>query len=250
MKILVPVKRVIDYNFRVRAKNDGSGIESTGAKMSINPFDEIALEEAIRLKEKGLAQEIIAVTVGDNPAVETLRNALAMGADKAIHIISNQEIEPLLAAKALAEIANQQQSQLIIMGKQSIDGDNGQTGQMLAALLNWGQATFACNIEIETQTAIVTREVDGGQMTLKLPLPCVITTDLRLNQPRYITLPNIMKAKAKPVTSIPITDLVQNPAPKTQIIKYESPPTRAAGTMVANVAELMDKLVNEAKVID
>jgi electron transfer flavoprotein beta subunit len=249
MKILVPVKRVVDYNVRIRVRTDGSNVETSGVKMSMNPFDEIAVEEAVRLKEKGIASEVVVVSMGVDAAQEVLRSALAMGADRAILVSSEGEIQPLGSAKILAKLVENEQPQLVIIGKQAIDDDANQTGQMLAGLLGWGQGTFASKIVIENNAALVTREIDGGLMTVKLALPAVISTDLRLNEPRYPTLPNIMKARSKPLTKIPISDLGVDAVPRIKHLKYEEPKKRSGGIKVASVAELVDKLKNEAKVI-
>lgn len=249
MKILVPVKRVVDYNVRIRVRADGSGVETSGVKMSMNPFDEIAVEEAVRLKEKGVATEVIAVSMGVDAAQEVLRSALAMGVDRAILVASDDEIQPLGAAKILAKLVEQEQPQLVIIGKQAIDDDANQTGQMLAGLLGWGQGTFASKIVIENNSAMVTREIDGGLMTVKLALPAVISTDLRLNEPRYPTLPNIMKARSKPLTKISVAELGVDVKPRLKHLKYEEPKKRSGGVKVASAAELVDKLRNEAKVI-
>lgn len=249
MKILVPVKRVVDYNVRIRVRADGSGVETDGVKMSMNPFDEIAVEEAIRLKEKGIASEVIAVSMGVDAAQEVLRSALAMGADRAILVSSDSEIQPLGAAKILVKLVEQEKPQLVIIGKQAIDDDANQTGQMLAGLLGWGQGTFASKIVIENNFAVVTREIDGGLMTVKLPLPAVISTDLRLNEPRYATLPNIMKARSKPLVKINVQELGLDIIPRLKHLKYEEPKKRIGGGKVASVAELVEKLKNEAKVI-
>lgn len=249
MKILIPVKRVVDYNVRIRVRADGSGVETDGVKMSMNPFDEIAVEEAIRLKEKGIASEVIVVSMGVDAAQEVLRSALAMGADRAILVSSDGEIQPLGAAKILAKLVEQEKPQLVIIGKQAIDDDANQTGQMLAGLLGWGQGTFASKIIIENNSAIVTREIDGGSMTVKLTLPAVISTDLRLNEPRYATLPNIMKARSKPLAKITVQELGIDIIPRLKHLKYEEPKKRIGGGKVTSVAELVDKLKNEAKVI-
>ncbi len=249
MKILVPVKRVVDYNVRIRVRADGSGVETDGVKMSMNPFDEIAVEEAIRLKEKGIASEVIAVSMGVDAAQEVLRSALAMGADRAILVSSDSEIQPLGAAKILTKLVEQEKPQLVIIGKQAIDDDANQTGQMLAGLLGWGQGTFASKIVIENNFALVTREIDGGLMTVKLALPAVISTDLRLNEPRYATLPNIMKARSKPLIKINVQELGLDITPRLKHLKYEEPKKRIGGGKVASVAELVQKLKNEAKVI-
>jgi electron transfer flavoprotein beta subunit len=249
MRILVLVKRVVDYNVKIRVKGDGSGVELANVKMSMNPFDEIALEEAIRLKEKGLASEVIAVSIGMKPVEETLRAALAVGADRAIVISTEARIEPLAAAKLLQHIARREAVDLVICGKQAIDDDANQTGQMLAALLGWPQATFASKLEISNGEATVTREVDGGLMTIAVTLPAVITTDLRLNEPRYAKLPDIMKARAKPLATLTPAELGVDVAARTTVLKVEEPAKRKGGGKVKDVAELVDKLRNEAKVI-
>jgi electron transfer flavoprotein beta subunit len=249
MKVLVPVKRVVDYNVKIRVKSDASGVDIANVKMSMNPFDEIANEEAIRLKEKGVASEIIAVSLGEAKCQETLRTALAMGADRAIHVETTTELQPLAVAKLLKAIALREQPQIILMGKQAIDDDSNQTGQMLAALLGWGQATFASSISVEGDTATVDREVDEGTERVRVRLPAVITTDLRLNEPRYASLPNIMKAKKKPIDVLKPEDLGVDPAPRLQYVRYEEPPKRTAGVRVASVEELVAKLKNEAGVI-
>src|SRR5436305_12049466 len=249
MKVLVAVKRVIDFNVKPRVKMDGSGVDLANVKMSMNPFDEIAVEEAIRLKEKGVATEIVAVSIGPAKAQETLRTSLAMGADRAILIQTDEEVEPLAVAKILAKVAAEEQPQLIILGKQAIDGDNNATGQMLAALLDWPQATFASKVVIENGEAQVTREVDGGLQTIGVKLPAVITTDLRLNEPRYASLPNIMKAKKKPLETLAPDALGVDVAPRLKVLKVEEPPKRKAGIKVKTVAELIEKLKNEAGVI-
>ena len=243
MKILVPIKRVVDYNVKIRVKADGSGVELANVKMSMNPFDEIAIEEAIRLKEKGHATEIIAVSVGPSKAQETIRTALAMGADRGILVDTGDElIEPLTVAKLLAKIAEDEKPGLVILGKQAIDDDCNQTGQMLAALLGWPQATFASKIVIEGQSSAVTREVDGGLETIKITLPAIVTTDLRLNEPRYASLPNIMKAKKKPLDMKKPADFGVAVAPRLKVLKTTEPPGRKAGVKVANAAELVAKL--------
>lgn len=242
MKILVPIKRVVDYNVRIRVKSDGTGVETAGVKMSMNPFDEIALEEAIRLKEKGVASEVIAVSIGGDAVQEVLRSALAMGADRAILASTETEIQPLAAAKILKKIVEQEQPQIVITGKQAIDDDANQTGQMLAGLLGWGQGTFASKLEIAEGFATVIREVDGGLMTVKLALPAVITTDLRLNEPRYATLPNIMKARSKPLAKIAVADLGVDILPRQEHLKYEEPKKRSSGSKVKDVAELAEKI--------
>ena len=249
MKILVCIKRVIDYNVRIRVKVDGSGVETANVKMSINPFDEIAVEEAVRLKEKGIASEVVVVSVGVEAAQDVLRSALAMGADRAIHIVTDQIIQPLAAAKLLKAVVEKESPQMVITGKQAIDDDANQTGQMLAALLGWGQGTFASKLAIEGESVIVTREVDGGLVTVKLKLPCVVTTDLRLNEPRYATLPNIMKARSKPLAKMTPQELGVDIAPRMTTVKIEEPKKRMGGRKVASVEELVDKLKNEAKVI-
>ena len=249
MKLLVAVKRVIDFNVKPRVKADGSGVDLANVKMSMNPFDEIAVEEAIRLKEKGVATEIVAVSIGPAKAQETLRTALAMGADRAILVQTDEEVEPLAVAKILAKIAEEEQPQLVILGKQAIDDDCNQTGQMLAALTGWAQATFASKVELDGGQARVTREIDGGLETLAIKLPAVVTTDLRLNEPRYVTLPNIMKAKKKPLEVVKPADLGVDVAPRIRTLKVAEPPKRGAGVKVPDVATLVAKLKNEAKVI-
>ena len=249
MKLLVPVKRVVDYNVKVRVKADGSGVETAGVKMSMNPFDEIAVEEAVRLKEKGIATEIVAVSMGVAQCQETIRTALAMGADRGILVETDVELQPLAVAKLLKALAMKEQPGLIIMGKQAIDDDMNATGQMLAALLGWPQGTFASRISIKGEKLTVTREIDGGLETLELDLPCIITTDLRLNEPRYASLPNIMKARKKPIETIKPADLGVDPAPRLRMVKVLEPPKRIAGQKVKSVAELMQKLRTEAKVI-
>ena len=249
MKVLVAVKRVIDYNVKARVKADGSGVDLANVKMSMNPFDEIALEEAIRLKEKGVVTEIVAVSLGVIQCQETLRTALAMGADRAILVESDVELQPLAVAKLLQAVAVKEAPQLIILGKQAIDDDSNQTGQMLAALLGWSQATFASKVEINGAVAKVTREVDGGLETIAVKLPAIITTDLRLNEPRYATLPNIMKAKKKQLDVMKPADLGVDVTPRLTTLKVVEPPKRKGGVMVKDVAELVAKLKNEAKVI-
>ena len=249
MKILVPVKRVVDYNVKVRVKSDGSGVDIANVKMSMNPFDEIAVEEATRLKEKGAATEVIAVSCGVTQCQETLRTAMAIGADRAILVDTAEELQPLAVAKLLKALVDKEQPQLVILGKQAIDDDCNQTGQMLAALLGWPQATFASKLEIVDGKAVVSREVDGGSETLCLTLPAIITTDLRLNEPRYVTLPNIMKAKKKQMDTFKPEDLGVNVQPRIKTLKVSEPPKRSAGVKVADVAALVDKLKNEAKVI-
>ena len=249
MKVLVPVKRVVDYNVKVRVKADGSGVDIANVKMSMNPFDEIAVEEATRLKEKGAATEVIAVSCGVTQCQETLRTAMAIGADRAILVDTAEELQPLAVAKLLKALVDKEQPQLVILGKQAIDDDCNQTGQMLAALLGWPQATFASKLEIVDGRAVVSREVDGGSETLSLTLPAIITTDLRLNEPRYVTLPNIMKAKKKQMDTFKPEDLGVDVKPRIQTLKVSEPPKRSAGVKVADVAALVDKLKNEAKVI-
>ena len=249
MKLLVPVKRVVDYNVKVRVKSDQTGVELAGVKMAMNPFDEIAVEEAVRLKEKGVATEIVAVSIGVAQSAETLRTALAMGADRGILVETDVSPEPLAVAKMLKAIADREQPKLIILGKQAIDDDMNATGQMLAALLGWPQGTFASKVEIEGDTATVTREVDGGLETVALTLPAIVTADLRLNEPRYASLPNIMKARKKTIDTMKPADLGVDPAPRLTTLKVVEPPKRSAGKKVGSVTELVDKLRNEAKVI-
>ena len=242
MKVLVPVKRVIDYNVRPRVKPDGSGVDLANVKMSMNPFDEIAVEEAIRLKEKGAAEEIVAVSIGPAKAQETLRTALAMGADRAILVQTDDMVEPLAVAKILKAIVDEEQPGLVVMGKQAIDDDSNQTGQMLAALWGRGQGTFASKVELAADSVTVTREVDGGHETVKLPLPAIVTTDLRLNEPRYASLPNIMKAKSKPLATKSPTDYGVDTAPRLKLITVAEPPVRKAGIKVADVDTLAAKI--------
>lgn len=242
MKILVPVKRVIDYNVKPRVKADGSGVDLANVKMSLNPFDEIAVEEAVRLKEAGKAQEVIAVSVGPAKAQETLRTALAMGADRAILVETESDVEPLTVAKILKAIVVELNPGLVILGKQAIDDDSNQTGQMLAALLGWGQGTFASKVEVAGDSVNVTREVDGGLETVALKLPAIVTTDLRLNEPRYASLPNIMKAKSKPLATKTPADFGVDTTPRLETLKVAEPPTRSAGIKVADVNELVAKL--------
>ncbi|MDK2761490.1 MAG: electron transfer flavoprotein subunit beta/FixA family protein [Sphingopyxis sp.] len=242
MKILVPVKRVLDYNVKPRVKADGTGVDLANVKMSMNPFDEIGVEEAIRLKEKGVATEIVAVSVGPAKAQETLRTALAMGADRAILVQTDDDVEPLALAKIFKAIADAEQPGLVILGKQAIDGDNNQTGQMLAALTGWAQGTFASAVAVDGDHVSVTREVDGGLETVKLKLPAIVTTDLRLNEPRYASLPNIMKAKAKPLDTKSPADYGVDTAPRVKTVKVSEPPVRSAGVKVADVDELVAKL--------
>ena len=249
MKAIVAVKRVVDYNVKVRVKSDQSGIELANVKMSMNPFDEIAVEEAVRLKEKGVVSEIIVVSAGVAQCAETLRTALAIGADRAILVETAAELQPLAVAKLLKALVDKEQPSLIILGKQAIDDDCNQTGQMLAALGDWPQATFASKVSIEDGKLLATREVDGGSENLSLSLPAIITTDLRLNEPRYVTLPNIMKAKKKPMETLKPEDLGVDVNPRIKTLKVVEPPVRSAGIKVADVAALVDKLKNEAKVI-
>ena len=249
MKILVPVKRVIDYNVKIRVKDDKTGVETAGVKMSMNPFDEIAVEEALRLKEKSIAQEVITVSIGNDSVVETIRTSLALGADRAIHVKTDSDTESLGIAKILSKIVEEEKIDLVICGKQAIDDDNNQTGQMLAGNLNWPQATFVSSVEILNNELTSEREIDGGLEKIKLKLPCVVTTDLRLNEPRYVTLPNIMKAKKKEIKTITFNDLNVTCENKLNVISVEEPPVRQAGVMVSSVEELVEKLKNEAKVI-
>ena len=249
MKILVAVKRVVDYNVKIRIKSDNSGVDLANVKMSMNPFDEIAVEEAVRLKEAGVAPEIVVVSAGLTQCQETLRTALAIGADRAILVETDTELQPLAVAKILKALAEKEQAQIIILGKQAIDDDSNQTGQMLASLMDIPQATFASKVVVADGKASVTREVDGGLETITVTLPAVITTDLRLNEPRYVTLPNIMKAKKKTLEIVKPEELGVDIAPRLKTLKVEEPPKRSAGVMVADVAALVDKLKNEAKVI-
>ncbi len=249
MKILVPVKRVIDYNVKVRVRQDGSGVETVNVKMSMNPFDEIAVEEAIRLQEAGRAEEIVAISIGAPQCQETIRTALAMGADRGILVETEQDLEPLGVSKVLRECVDRESPDLVIMGKQAIDDDCNQTAQILAGLLDWPQGAFASTLKFSDGRVDVTREIDGGLETLSLLLPAVISADLRLNEPRYVKLPNIMKAKKKPLDTIPIEELGIDVAPRVSTIKVEEPPARSGGIMVASVEELVDKLKNDAKVI-
>ncbi len=249
MKVLVPVKRVVDYNVKVRVKSDGSGVETANVKMSMNPFDEIALEEAMRLKEAGKVTEVVAVTCGVTQAQETLRTGMAIGADRAILVETTPDLEPLAVAKLLKAVADKEQPQLIILGKQAIDDDSNQVGQMLGALLGWPQATFASKVVLDGDKVTVTREVDGGLETLALNLPAIVTTDLRLNEPRYVTLPNIMKAKKKPLDVIKPEELGVDVAPRLKTLKVVEPPKRSAGIKVPDAATLVAKLRTEAKVI-
>ena len=249
MKILVPVKRVVDYNVKVRVKPDQTGVDLANVKMSMNPFCEIAVEEAIRLKEKGVAEEIVVVSIGPAQAQETLRTALAMGADRGILIQTDETVEPLAVAKLLKAVTDEEKPEVVLLGKQAIDDDANQTGQMLAALLDWPQGTFASKVEIADGKATVTREVDGGLQTIALELPAVITTDLRLNEPRYASLPNIMKAKRKPIDTKAPDDFGVDIAKRLEVVKVSEPPKREAGIKVESVAELVDKLKNEAGVL-
>lgn len=249
MKVLVPVKRVVDYNVKVRVKADETDVDLANVKMSMNPFDEIAVEEAVRLKEKGIVSEVVAVSCGPAACQDTLRSAMAMGADRGILVESDAELQPLAVAKLLKAICEKETPSLLICGKQAIDDDSNQTGQMLAALMDWPQATFASKVELAADKVTVTREIDGGLETLAMALPAVVTTDLRLNEPRYATLPNIMKAKKKPLDTIAADSLGVNIAPRLKTIKVSEPPKRAGGVKVADVADLLNKLRNEAKVI-
>ncbi|RZN11100.1 electron transfer flavoprotein subunit beta [Bradyrhizobium genosp. SA-3] len=249
MKVLVPVKRVVDYNVKVRVKSDGSGVELANVKMSMNPFDEIAVEEALRLKEGGKATEVVVVSIGPAQASETIRTGLAMGADRGILVKAEGNVEPLAVAKILKKVAEEEQPGLIILGKQAIDDDSNQTGQMLAALLGWSQATFASKLEVEGSDFKVTREVDGGLQTVKLKGPAIVTTDLRLNEPRYASLPNIMKAKKKPIADKTVADYGVDVAARLEILKTTEPAGRKAGVKVKDVAELVSKLKNEAGVL-
>ena len=249
MKVLVPVKRVVDYNVKVRVKSDGTGVDIANVKMSMNPFDEIAVEEAVRLKEKGVATEIVAVSCGVTQCQETLRTAMAIGADRAILVETDAELQPLAVAKLLKALVDKEQPGLVILGKKAIDDDCNQTGQMLAALLGWPQATFASKLEADAEGLTVTREVDGGLEKLRLVLPAIVTTDLRLNEPRYVTLPNILKAKKKTLEVVKPADLGVDVAPRVQTLKVSEPPKRGAGIKVPDVATLVAKLKNEAKVI-
>ena len=249
LKILVPVKRVVDYNVKVRVKSDNSGVDLDNVKMSMNPFDEIAVEEALRLKEKGVATEVIAISIGVSQVQETIRNALAMGADSGIFVEVNETLEPLNIAKIISSIATKENIDLMILGKQAIDDDMNATSQMVAALLNWPQATFASKIEIDDKIAKVSREVDGGIENIQVTLPAVISTDLRLNEPRYASLPNIMKAKKKPINQIKVEELRIDIKQRLDILKVEEPSKRQSGIMLKTIEELVDKLKNEAKVI-
>ena len=249
MKVLVPVKRVVDFNVKVRVKSDRSGVDIANVKMSMNPFDEIAIEEAMRLKEKGAASEVVAVSCGVAQCQETLRTAMAIGADRGILVQTDVELQPLAVAKLLKALVDKEQPRLVILGKQAIDDDANQTGQMLASFLNWPQATFASKVELTADTVTVTREVDGGLETVALKLPAIVTTDLRLNEPRYVTLPNIMKAKKKTLETLTPEALGVDVAPRLKTLKVSEPPARVAGITVPDVAALVDKLKNEAKVI-
>ena len=249
MKVLVPVKRVVDYNVKVRVKSDNSGVELDNVKMSMNPFDEIAVEEALRLKEKGIATEVIAISIGSTQVQETIRNALAMGADSGIFVEATNNLEPLNIAKIISSIVKKENIHLLILGKQAIDDDMNATGQMIAALLGWPQATFASKIDISDEKAIVSREVDGGIENIEVSLPAVISTDLRLNEPRYASLPNIMKAKKKPINQIQVDELNLKIKQRLEILRVEEPAKRQSGIMLKTVDELVDKLKNEAKVI-
>jgi len=249
MKVLVAVKRVIDFNVKIRVKPDKTGVETANVKMSMNPFDEIGIEEAVRLREAGTASEVIAVSMGPQACQETIRTALAMGADRGIHVLSDAELQPLAVAKLMKAIAEKEQPQLVVLGKQAIDDDSNQTGQMLAALLGWSQGTFASKLKIEGGKALVTREIDGGLETVELKLPAVMTTDLRLNEPRYASLPNIMKAKKKPIEPLTPEALKVDVAPRLVTLKVEEPQKRQGGKKVGSVQELVDKLKNEARVI-
>lgn len=249
MKVLVAVKRVVDYNVRIRVKSDGSDVDTDNVKMSMNPFDENAIEEALRMKEGGVASEVIAVSIGNSKAQETLRTALAMGADRAIHIESDQQIEPLGVAKLLKHVVDQESPEVVILGKQAIDDDSNQTGQMLAAMLNWPQGSFASRAQFDGDQLTLTRETDNGLETLGITLPAIITTDLRLNEPRYPKLPDIMKAKRKPIDKIDASELDIDIAPRLEVLNVSEPPEREPGIKVANAAELLDKLKNAAGVL-
>ncbi len=249
MKVLVAVKRVVDYNVKIRVKSDQTGVETANVKMSMNPFDEIAVEEAVRLKEAGACEEVIAVSLGTQQCQETIRTALAMGADRGVLVQHDGELQPLAVAKLLKAVVDKEGPDLVIVGKQAIDDDSNQTGQMLSALLGWSQGTFASKLALDGGRAKVTREVDGGLETVDLKMPCVVTTDLRLNEPRYASLPNIMKAKKKPIDTLTPADLGVDVAPRLTTLKVTEPPARAAGVKVESVAQLVDKLRNEAKVI-
>jgi electron transfer flavoprotein beta subunit len=249
VKVLVAVKRVIDYNVKIRVKSDNTGVETANVKMSMNPFDEIAVEEAIRLKEAGTVDEVVVVSMGEAKCQETIRTGLAMGADRGILVQTDEDLQPLAVAKLLKGIVEKENPDMVILGKQAIDDDNGQVGQMLGALLGWGQGTFASKVAVADGSVDVTREVDGGLQTVKLALPAIVTTDLRLNEPRYASLPNIMKAKKKPLETVTPADFGVDVAPRLTVLKVEEPAARSAGIKVETVAELVDKLKNEAKVI-
>jgi electron transfer flavoprotein beta subunit len=249
MKVLVAVKRVIDYNVKIRVKPDKTGVETANVKMSMNPFDEIGVEEAVRLREAGTASEVVAVSMGPQACQETIRTALAMGADRGIHVLSDAELQPLAVAKLMKALAEKEKPELVILGKQAIDDDSNQTGQMLAALLGWAQGTFASKLKLEGGKALVTREIDGGLETVELKLPAVMTTDLRLNEPRYASLPNIMKAKKKPIEQVTPEALGVDVAPRLVTLKVEEPQKRQGGKKLASVQELVDKLKTEARVI-
>ncbi len=249
MKVLVAVKRVVDFNVKVRVKADNTGVETANVKMSMNPFDEIAVEEAVRMSESGAADEVIAVSMGVQQCQETIRTALAMGADRGIHVLTDAELQPLAVAKLLKALVERESPDLVILGKQAIDDDSNQTGQMLAGLLGWSQGTFASGMAFDGGKAEITREVDGGLETVSLAMPAVVTTDLRLNEPRYASLPNIMKAKKKTIDQVSVEDLGVDVAPRLETLKVEDPPARQGGRKVADVAELIDKLKNEAGVI-
>ena len=249
MKVLVPVKRVIDYNVKIRVKPDGTGVETQNVKMSMNPFDEISIEEAVRLKEAGIATDVVAVSMGPKQCTETIRTALAMGADRGIHVLTDDDMEPLAVAKAMKALAEKEEPQLIIVGKQAIDDDSNQTGQMTSALLGWSQACFASVLKVEGDKATVTREIDGGLETVNITMPAVVTVDLRLNEPRYASLPNIMKAKKKPIEEFSPADLGVDTTPRLAVVNVAEPPKREGGGKVADVQELVSKLMSEAKVI-
>ncbi len=249
MKILVPVKRVVDYNVKVRVKSDGTGVETANVKMSMNPFDEIAVEEALRLREAGTVEEVIVASIGVQQCQETIRTALAMGADRGVLVLTDENLEPLAVAKALKAVVEKESPDIVILGKQAIDDDSNQTGQMLAALMGWSQATFASKIEVGDGSADVTREIDGGLETINVKLPMIVTTDLRLNEPRYASLPNIMKAKKKTIDTMSPADIGLDTTPRLNVLKVVEPAQRKEGVKVADVAELVDKLRNEAKVI-
>lgn len=249
MIVLVAVKRVVDYNVRVRPMSDQTGVEISNAKMSMNPFDEIAVEEALRLREAGIASEVVVASFGTKKCQETIRTALAMGADRGVFVETETDLQSLAVAKLLKEIVSKENPGLVILGKQAIDDDANQTGQMLASLLNWAQGTFACEVKIESENGIIKREIDGGTQTVRLKLPAVITTDLRLNEPRYAKLPDIMKAKKKPLDILTADELGVDVSPRLKLLKVSEPPKREAGVLVADVEELLDKLRNEAKVI-